>query len=234
MDELAREFPRVQKIAQRIASRYPEYHRDELESELLVEMVKAAHRWDRTKSSLPTFLEHRLQGAAKDWARKQNWSRRTGRVRGWGTPLVKGYEAIPAPDDTAETAINRITLRAIFTAFRDLPAREQVALAKTTDEAKKILGLSEQRTGTLRRQGQNRIRFVVEKGGVVGLTASDLTTREREVLGLVADGLSNHEIGVRLFVADDTIRNHVRNILLKVRARNRAHACVLAVRAGLI
>jgi DNA-binding NarL/FixJ family response regulator len=62
----------------------------------------------------------------------------------------------------------------------------------------------------------------------------DLTPREREVLGLLADGLSNREIGARLFLSAGTVRLHVSNILRKMEAPNRTAAAMLAVQYGLI
>lgn len=61
-----------------------------------------------------------------------------------------------------------------------------------------------------------------------------LSEREREVLGLLADGASNREIGARLFLAEGTIKNHVSNILGKLHATNRTHAVSLAREQGLL
>jgi DNA-binding NarL/FixJ family response regulator len=65
-------------------------------------------------------------------------------------------------------------------------------------------------------------------------TGADLTTREREVLGLLADGCSTEEIGSQLFLSLHTVRNHVRNILTKLHARTKLEAVVIAARAGLV
>ena len=65
-------------------------------------------------------------------------------------------------------------------------------------------------------------------------TAGRLTSREREILELMADGFGNRAIADTLFISENTVRNHVRNVLDKLQARTRTEAVVRAVRAGLI
>jgi len=61
----------------------------------------------------------------------------------------------------------------------------------------------------------------------------DLTDREREVLELIARGLSNADITARLVVSPKTVRNHVSNIFSKLQVRDRAEAIVRAREAGM-
>jgi DNA-binding CsgD family transcriptional regulator/transcriptional regulator with GAF, ATPase, and Fis domain len=62
----------------------------------------------------------------------------------------------------------------------------------------------------------------------------ELTAREREVLRLLVEGLTNREIGERLYLSPDTVKDHVREIIGKLGAADRTHAAVIAIRAGLV
>ncbi|GHG30121.1 MULTISPECIES: response regulator transcription factor [Amycolatopsis] len=61
-----------------------------------------------------------------------------------------------------------------------------------------------------------------------------LTATEREVLNDVARGLSNIQIALKQFRSHETIRTHVKNILAKLKARNRAHAVAIAHETGIL
>jgi DNA-binding NarL/FixJ family response regulator len=61
-----------------------------------------------------------------------------------------------------------------------------------------------------------------------------LTTREREILQLLADGMSNADVAGRLFISQETVKSHVRHILTKLEADTRTHAVAIALREAII
>ena len=61
-----------------------------------------------------------------------------------------------------------------------------------------------------------------------------LSGRERDVLGLVAEGLANKQIAYRLGISEHTVKTHVAALFAKLRAGTRAEAVVTAARAGLL
>jgi DNA-binding NarL/FixJ family response regulator len=67
---------------------------------------------------------------------------------------------------------------------------------------------------------------------VAGL--DELTEREREIVGLVGEGLSNREIADRLFLSPATAKTHVSHAMSKLRVRDRAQLVVIAYESGLV
>jgi len=61
-----------------------------------------------------------------------------------------------------------------------------------------------------------------------------LTQREREILQLLADGMSNADVAQRLFISQETVKSHVRHILTKLEADTRTHAVAIALREAII
>jgi DNA-binding NarL/FixJ family response regulator len=64
--------------------------------------------------------------------------------------------------------------------------------------------------------------------------AEMLTSREREILQLLADGMSNADVAARLFISQETVKSHVRHILTKLEADTRTHAVAIALREAII
>ncbi|MEM7130915.1 MAG: response regulator transcription factor [Chloroflexota bacterium] len=66
------------------------------------------------------------------------------------------------------------------------------------------------------------------------LTDEPLTEREMEILRLVAQGLTNAEIGERLYIGERTVGNHISNILNKLHLANRTQAALYALKEGIV
>ena len=70
---------------------------------------------------------------------------------------------------------------------------------------------------------------------LTGKDSSDmLTAREREILQLLADGMSNGDVAQWLFISQETVKSHVRHILAKLEANTRTHAVATALRTAII
>ena len=66
------------------------------------------------------------------------------------------------------------------------------------------------------------------------VSAPKLTEREMQVLRLVARGMNNRDIAKELFISENTVKNHVRNILEKLQLHSRMEAVVYAVREKIL
>ena len=110
--------------------------------------------------------------------------------------------------------------------LKDTPAPELLAMIRRVHGGESIV------------QPSVAMRLIAEfsKGGGASPQAGGepLTEREREILRLIGDGCSNHEIGQSLALAEGTVKNYGSAILDKLYAANRAHAARLAREQGLI
>jgi DNA-binding NarL/FixJ family response regulator len=108
------------------------------------------------------------------------------------------------------------------------PPAELVAAVRTVSEGHALLA-----PAVTRRLVEEFVRRPPPGGGALAVLA-ELTEREREVLILIARGLSNAEIAARLVVSGATVKTHVNRILQKLGVRDRVQAVVLAYESGLV
>jgi DNA-binding NarL/FixJ family response regulator len=86
---------------------------------------------------------------------------------------------------------------------------------------------------TVTRRLLERFATTLPIGDQTGQALAELTTRETEVLRLLAAGLSNAEIAGKLVLSEATVKTHISNILRKLRLRDRVQAVILAYETGL-
>ena len=82
--------------------------------------------------------------------------------------------------------------------------------------------------------GRRRDREPARLGGSETAADTVLTGREQEVLALVAEGLTNREIGKRLFISEKTASVHLSNLMAKLNVSSRTEAVTVAHRRGLL
>ena len=77
-------------------------------------------------------------------------------------------------------------------------------------------------------------RFAQPAASLHSAELEQLTDREREILGLMAHGLSNAELAARLYLTEATVKSHVSSIFRKLGVRDRVQAVIAAYEAGLV
>jgi DNA-binding NarL/FixJ family response regulator len=81
--------------------------------------------------------------------------------------------------------------------------------------------------------GKRRLRSVPASSQIARNFGAVLSSREIQVVRLIAEGLSNKQIGANLGLSDKTIKNHISHILAKLGLKARTQVAVLALRGGL-
>jgi DNA-binding NarL/FixJ family response regulator len=110
---------------------------------------------------------------------------------------------------------------------KDAPSEEMLVAIRGVLRGDSMVSPSVTRRLLDRYLADDRDPVDVEKLGV-------LTEREKDVLGLIARGLSNGEIAAKLYIGETTVKTHVGRILAKLRLRDRVHAVVFAYESGLV
>jgi len=156
-------------------------------------------------------------------------------------PECDGLEATRLiVDDWPEAQIVMLTVsdedQDLFTAVRNGAIGYLVKKIEPQDLFARLRGVTQGEAPISRVMAGRILREFARVGTEVTPPDStrSLTPREREVLQLVSKGLTNKEIGAQLHIAENTVKNHLRNILEKLHLQNRAQAAAYAVREGLV
>ena len=220
------------EIAQALLDRRAEAGGDD--AELIV--LRGAIALSAVDLDLAEAVAERLGRLAEDLARddlRAEWALLAGRVaaaRGDTEAAVRELEEAVARfadlQFPLEEARARLALAGVRATCRSPLARSS---ARTARDALERLGA---------RRDADQAGALLRDLGVAGRTArrgdrDELTAREREVLSLVAAGLTNADIADRLVIAPKTAEHHVGNVLAKLGVRSRAEAAAHAVREGL-
>ncbi len=119
--------------------------------------------------------------------------------------------------------------------FEAVKAGAQGYLLKHLDPEQFLAELSAQVRGEASISGDVAIKIIrAFSAHDVERQQTQLTARELEVLKLVGEGFSNRDIASRLFISENTVKNHLRNILQKLHFENRVQAAAYAIRRGLV
>jgi DNA-binding NarL/FixJ family response regulator len=113
--------------------------------------------------------------------------------------------------------------------LKDALASELLAAIRTVASGETVLAPS-----AIRRIVERFIQRLPKEAATSGDVLASLTPREREILTLVAQGLSNAEIADRVYVSEGTVKTHVAHLLAKLGLRDRVQAVVLAYESGLV
>ncbi|QIN80778.1 response regulator [Rubrobacter marinus] len=134
---------------------------------------------------------------------------------------------LSAHSDPVQLAL-AIEAGAMGTAHKSASPLEVVESLRRLHAGEQLLSLQEItkaiRLVSRERQEDHEAQLAIER----------LTSREREVLQSLAEGLSDQEIAERLYVGVGTVRTHLRSLLLKLHVQSRLQALVFAVRHGLV
>lgn len=153
---------------------------------------------------------------------------------------ISATEAITARGDAPKVIIlttfdlDEYVLRAIKAGasgflLKDAPPEDMLAAIRTVHRGDAVMAPS-----STKRLLDHLVQVLPAEQRATPAALDVLTDREREVLVLMARGLSNTEIAERLVVAEATVKTHVGRILMKCHARDRVQAVVLAYETGLV
>jgi two-component system NarL family response regulator len=116
--------------------------------------------------------------------------------------------------------------------LKDIPLDEVADTVRAVDGGQSLINPS--MAGKLLTEFATLARREAASGPPQQVPAPKLTDREMQVLKLIARGMNNRDIAKELFISENTVKNHVRNILEKLQIHSRMEAVMVAVREKLI
>lgn len=131
--------------------------------------------------------------------------------------------------DLDEYVLRAIRCGASGFLLKDAPPEDMLAAIRTVHSGDAVIAPS-----STRRLLDHLVQVLPDEQRAAPAALDGLTEREREVLVLMARGLSNCEIADRLYVVEATVKTHVGRILMKLGARDRVQAVVVAYETGLV
>lgn len=155
-------------------------------------------------------------------------------------PIMSGVQAVQAIRSLPRPEQCRILMLTISKSEEDLlgaiSAGADGYLLKSAepDELRKAIQLVQQGLSVLSPQVTRQVLRAAMSADQSRVAESGLSSREMEVLGCLANGMTTAQISARLFISENTVKTHVRHILEKLEASNRAEAVSKAVHMGLI
>jgi DNA-binding NarL/FixJ family response regulator len=147
---------------------------------------------------------------------------------------MPGMDGIEATEEIIKRVPDAAVI--VFTAYS-----ERALLARSLESGAKGYILKEAPHETLLRAidkvaaGETFVDPALMPNLIQGRDGGDsLTQREREILQLLAEGMSNADVAGRLFISQETVKSHVRHILVKLEADTRTQAVAIALREAMI
>ena len=147
-------------------------------------------------------------------------------VTGTAGVAMAGY-SVMAGEETGAGALLAASALAFGLLAHTLATRDRPAAAR---ESTQLNGASARQSSTLLQVDANSSRSTGDQDDLSDY--EPVTGRELEVLALVAEGYSNKRISVALSISERTVKNHLTTTMGKLRASDRTHAVVTAVRHG--
>jgi len=146
---------------------------------------------------------------------------------------MPGMDGIEATEEIRKRVPDTAVI--VFTAYS-----ERALLARSLETGARGYILKEAPHETLLRAiekvatGEGYVDPALMPAFLSGKDDDTLTAREREILQLLADGMSNADVATKLFISQETVKSHVRHILAKLEADTRTQAVAIALREAII